>query len=43
MLKCALKTAKLVAKNGVFVAENLDQVAAYLNGYQKQQPKQNKR
>ena len=38
-LKCALKTAKLVAKNGVFVAENLDQVAAYINGYSKEQPK----
>ncbi len=38
-LKCALKTAKLVAKNGVFVAENLDEVAAYLNNYKKDNPK----
>ena len=35
MLKCALKTAKLVAGNGVFVAENLDEVANHLNGYAK--------
>ena len=33
MLKCALKTAKLVAKNGVFVTDNLDQLAQYLNTY----------
>ena len=39
MLKCALKTAKLVASNGVFVTDNLDQLAAYLNTYQ---PKQSK-
>lgn len=38
MLKCALKTAKLVAKNGVFVTDNLDQLAQYLNTY-KPRPK----
>ena len=37
--KCALKTMKLVAKNGVYVATSLDKVAAYINGYQK--PKKN--
>ena len=41
ILKCALKTMKLVAKNGVHVAENLDQLAAFLNNYQKQTPKKN--
>lgn len=41
MLKCALKTAKLVAENGVIVLESLDQVAAFLNGYKKEQPKKN--
>ena len=39
ILKCALKTAELVAENGAFVAENLDQVAAFINGYNKEQPK----
>ena len=39
-LKCALKTAKLVAQNGVFVAESLEQVAQYLNGYKKEEQKQ---
>ena len=34
MLKCALKTVKLVAKNGVFVAQDLDQLAHFLNHYQ---------
>ena len=29
--KCALKTAKLVAQNGVTVLESLDQVAEFLN------------
>lgn len=38
-LKCALKTMKLVAKNGVFVAENLDQLAVFLNEYQNQSKK----
>ena len=33
-LKCALKTAKLVAKNGVFVTDNLDQLATFLNFYE---------
>ena len=37
MLKCALKTAKLIAKNGVFVTDNLDELAAYLNQYEKAQ------
>ena len=39
MLKCALKTAKLIAKNGVFVTDNLDQLAAYLNAYEKKEEK----
>ena len=34
MLKCALKTAKLVSKNGAFVTDNLDELAIYLNSYQ---------
>ena len=42
-LKCALKTMKLVANNGVFVAENLDQVATYLNSIQRKQPAQKRR
>ncbi len=29
--KCALKTMKLVAKNGVAVFDNLEELAAYLN------------
>ncbi len=37
MLKCALKTAKLIAKNGVYVTTSLDELAAYLNQYQKNQ------
>lgn len=37
MLKCALKTAKLIAKNGVYVTDNLDELAAYLNQYKKTQ------
>ncbi len=37
MLKCALKTAKLIAKNGVYVTDNLDELAAYLNQYKKAQ------
>lgn len=41
VLKCALKTAKLVAENGGVVLENLDQVAAFLNGYQRQPQKKN--
>ena len=36
-LKCVKKTAKLVAANGVVVLDSLDQVAAFLNGYQKQE------
>lgn len=31
--KCALKTMKLVAKNGVVVLESLDKLAAFLNSY----------
>ena len=37
MLKCALKTAKLIAKNGVYVTTSLDELATYLNQYQKNQ------
>jgi hypothetical protein len=33
MLKCALKTAKLIAKNGIYVAQDLDELAEYLNSY----------
>lgn len=33
--KCALKTMKLVAKNGVPTFDNLDDLAVYLNNYQK--------
>ncbi len=32
-LKCALKTMKLVAANGVFVTDSLEEVAKYLNSY----------
>ena len=39
-LKCALKTAKLVAKNGVFVTDNLDKLATYLNTYEPKQKNQ---
>ena len=35
MLKCALKTAKLVAKNGVVVTDSLEETARIINGYQK--------
>ena len=35
MLKCALKTMKLVAKNGVIVVDSLEKLTAILNGYQK--------
>ena len=41
MLKCVLKTMKLVAQNGVFVASSLDEVATYLNGYAKNTEKRN--
>ncbi len=37
-LKCALKTMKLVADNGAFVAEDLKHVATYINGIKKQRP-----
>ena len=37
MLKCALKTAKLIAKNGVYVTTSLDELATYLNQYKKNQ------
>ena len=45
MLKCALKTAKLVANNGVYVTNNLDDLATYLNAYnpQKKDNKSNKK
>ena len=39
MLKCALKTAKLVSKNGVQVTTSLEETAALINGYQKQPQK----
>ena len=35
VLKCTLKTMKLVAENGVYVTDNLDNLAIYLNSYQK--------
>ena len=35
VLKCALKTMKLVASNGAYVTDNLDDLAAYLNNYKK--------
>lgn len=37
--KCALKTMKLVAKNGVKVFDNLDDVALFLNTYEKSKEK----
>ena len=43
MLKCALKTAKLVAKNGVFVTDNLDELAAFLNTYKPVQPQKSRK
>ena len=33
-LKCVLKTAKLVANNGVYVANDLEELALYINTYQ---------
>jgi len=38
-LKCAKKTAQLAAKNGATTCTSLEEVAAFLNGYQKEQPK----
>ena len=38
-LKCVLKTMKVVAKNGVYVCESLEELAAYLNSYQLQDDK----
>jgi hypothetical protein len=35
MLKCALKTTRLIVKNGVFVARDLDELALFLNSYEK--------
>lgn len=35
-LKCALKTMNLVAANGVFVTDNLETLAAYLNAKAKE-------
>ena len=35
MLKCVIKTARLVAKNGVVVLESLEDLAAFLNTYEK--------
>ena len=37
MLKCALKTSKLVAENGVKVTNNLEDLASLLNSYNKEQ------
>ncbi len=37
MAKCVLKTMKVVAKNGVVVFDNLDDLANYLNNIQKVQ------
>lgn len=37
--KCAFKTMKLVADNGVQVFDNLDNLATYLNGYEKEDHK----
>lgn len=34
-LKCALKTMKLVGQNGAFITDNLDDLASYLNSYEK--------
>ena len=36
-LKCALKTAKLVANNGVVVVDSLEKVAQFLNTYEPKQ------
>ena len=33
-LKCAVKTAKLVAENGAYVTDSLEDLARYLNGYE---------
>lgn len=41
MLKCALKTAKLVAENGVAVFTNLDELAMYLNSITKKKQENN--
>ena len=41
MLKCALKTAKLVASNGVFVTDNLENLAAFLNSFEVKETKTN--
>lgn len=38
-LKCALKTMKLVAENGAFVTDNLDDLAKFLNSYKKPETK----
>ena len=35
MKKCVLKTMKLVAENGVFITDNLQDLAQYLNKQQK--------
>lgn len=35
MLKCALKTEKLIAGNGAYVTDNLEDLATYLNSYEK--------
>jgi len=34
-LKCVLKTMKLVAQNGVYITDNLEELANYLNTYEK--------
>ncbi len=36
-LKCAIKTAKLVANNGVVVTDSLEKVAQFLNAYDPKQ------
>ncbi len=38
-LECAKKTAQLAAENGATICTSLEEVAAFLNGYQKEQPK----
>ena len=39
MKKCALKTMKLVAENGATVVDNLEDLAKYLNAYEKEENK----
>ena len=37
MAKCVLKTMKLICKNGVIVFDNIDDLAVYLNKFEKNQ------